>query len=183
MTKPDRAEPIVFKIVFLNCTEPAVPLESLFLPEFLDLLGFLDLEGFLNPLEFLAFCLALKPDLEKGQSPRTVSSQLPGSHTATLAGLPVTSQRPSIRSHPFGHPGFIPGNQTASTSSEQLRMCPQVYWGRPWPPQSSQAFFCSWWCKLSPELSQDYFLDRLIIPSFLLSHPIKPQHCPPLPWL
>lgn len=171
MTKPDRAEPIVF----LNCTEPAVPLKSLFLPEFLDLLGFLDLEGFLNPLEFLAFCLALKPDPEKGQSPRTVSSQLPVLGYLSLPRDP--------RSHPFGHPGFIPGNQTASTSSEQLRMCPQVYWGRPWPPQSSQAFFCSWWCKLSPELSQDYFLDRLIIPSFLLSHPIKPQHCPPLPWL
>lgn len=101
-----------------------MPLEFLFLPEFLDLSGFLDLEGFLNPPEFLAFCLALKPELEKGQPPRTVSSQLPWSHTATLAGLPVTSQRPSIRSHPSGHPGFIPGNQAASTGSEQLRMCP-----------------------------------------------------------
>lgn len=46
----------------------SVPLESLILPETLDLSGFLDLQGFLDLLEFPALCIVLKPELEKKDS-------------------------------------------------------------------------------------------------------------------
>lgn len=66
-----------------------MPLESLFLPEFLDLSGFLDLGGFLNPLEFLSFCLALKPELEK-------KNNLPELHPPSFHGI---TQQPLLTCH------------------------------------------------------------------------------------
>lgn len=158
-----------------------MPLESLFLPEFLDLSGFLDLKGFLNPLEFLSFCLALKPELEKKNNlPELHPPSFHGITQQPLLGYLSLPRDPQSDHIPLGIQASFLGTRMPPLAQSSSGCAPQV-WDRPWPCQNSQAFFCSWWCKLSPELSQDYFLDRLIIPRFLLSHPIKPQHCPPLP--